>query len=277
MNEPEKKALTSAEIRDRNKAEELAVQLLTGTVHEYLLTSGHPFLPVIKGKYKVVVGAVIGDVEVLKGRTPDDKPMVRNAKTKRRLQGSGRYGPPEALEVEDGFEDLPTPKQALLATKPDNFRETVSYREAFEVLFPAGGDIGDRGSLAWWFDQAWSAAEGSPQLIECPHPETHKDRSPRTGPLKHVVAFKKEPNLIFKMIELAVGKAQQTVNVNVNEQKLVESLEYRVIDIKMQDFKEGEVDNRIRLIESFGYDAGLPKALTEGGLKEDTVEGVIVG
>ena len=255
------KRLSSSEIRDRNKAEELATQLLTGTDYEYLLTSGDPFYPVIKGRQKVVVGAVIGEVEVLRGRTLEDKPLVRHAVTKRRFKGSGRFGPPEANEVETGFEDIPTPHQALqeLKGKPDNFRETLSYRESFEVLFPAGGDISDRGSLAWWFDQAWSAAEGSPQLVECPHPELHKDKSPRTGPLKHVVAFKKEPNLIFKMIELAVGKAQQTVNVNINEEKLVQSLEYRVIDVKMQDFKDKEVSSRIKLIEEYGYDAGVPQ------------------
>lgn len=253
-------------MRDRNKAEELCTLLLTGTEYEYLLTEGKPFLPVIKGKQKVVVGAHIGEIEVLKGRTLADKPLIRHKDTKRRLKGSGRFGPPEANEPEEETTDpFPlTPRQELLLTKPDNFRETLSYREAFEQLFPAGGDVSERGSLAWWFDQAWSAAEGSPQLIECPHPELHKSgQSQGSKPLKHIVAFKKEPNLIFKMIELAVGKASQTLNVNVNEKKLVESLEHRVVDVNLQGFDVSGVESRLNLIKSFGYIDGDVKEIED--------------
>lgn len=75
------------------------------------------------------------------------------------------------------------------------------------------------------------------------------------------------------MIELAVGKAQQTVNVNVNEEKLVKSLEYRIVDIQMHDLQDTDVSNRVKLIESFGYSAGIP-ALDKLPEKEESIEGI---
>lgn len=272
---PEDKPLSATDIRNRNTAEELARRYLVGTDYADALDAGLPFLPVTDPKGNVV-GVHIGEMEVLQGRTPDDKPLIRHKDTKRRYKGSGRYGPPsytKAEPVEEPAFPL-TPRQSLelIKNKPDDFRETISYREAFEQLFPAGGDVAQRGSLAWFFDQAWSAAEGSPQLVECPHPEVHKDRSPRTGPLKHVVAFRKEANLIFKMIELAVGKAQQTVNVNVNEKKLVESLEHRVIDVHIQSIDARGVDSRIDMIKQFGYIEGSSEPVIEGKIV-DTIAG----
>ena len=174
------------------------------------------------------------------------------------------------MGVEDDATKLLPPtlrQQTILDRTAKNYRETASYREAFEALLPADADVSARGSLAWWFDQAWEAAEGSPQTIECPHPELHQvGKSHASKPVKHIVAFKKEANLIFKMIELAVGKAQATTNININEKKLVESLEHRVIEVKLQSLDSRGVDNRIKMISEMGY---IPAELIEAEVSDD--------
>jgi hypothetical protein len=253
--------------------------LLSGTPNEHLLQEIPEDGPTpvigtgIKGAKGEVVGGIIGETEVLQGRTLSEPPLVRHYKTKKRYKGSGRYGPPP-----EHVRDLGLPptllQQVALERTSKNYRETASYREAFEALLPANADIAERGSLAWWFDQAWEAAEGSPQVIECPHPELHTSgASHGAKPLKHIVAFKKEANLIFKMIELAVGKAQQTTNININEKKLVESLEYRVIDVRLQSIDDAEVSDRIKMISELGYIEGEIIEVPKGTHVESQVPG----
>lgn len=266
---------TDSDLRNYAQAEDLARKLLlsakkAGADYTYYLEGGDEIIPVLDVR-KNVVGAHIGDLEVLRGRDDNDKPLLRNKYTKRRFKGSGRFGPSYGVKTEDALV-LPVDKPNALLNKPQDFRQTLSYREAFEQLFPAGGDINDRGSLSWWFDQAWEAAEGSPQLVECPHPELHKEGARLSKkPIKHVVAFKKEANLIFKMIELAVGKAQSTVNVNVNEKKLVESLEHRVIDVRLQSLDVDGVHSRLKMIKDFGYLEGEFVDTTDGAHAPESV------
>jgi len=167
-----------------------------------------------------------------------DKPVIVDATTKRMVKGSGR---------------LPKGNDPVLTGKATAYKQTKEYRQAFEEMFPAGGDVDERGSLAWWFDQAWAAAEGSPQYVECPHTECKQ---------KHVVAMKKDGGLIFKMIELAVGRAPQTVNVNSKHEEIVKALEYRVYDVTLHGIGADEADERHQLIQQFGYtlDGGFVEA-----------------
>lgn len=236
---------TAREVREFNEAEKLALKL-RGTEYAHYLEE-FDIVPLPGGIVR------IGPIEVFEGANPD-KPVIRSKDTKRTLKGSG---PMKRHSKEE--------KAATALTPNADFRSSVSYREAFEALLPADADVSVRGSLAWWFDQAWQAAEGSPQLVDCPHPDLHEKSK---QPIKHIVAFKKEATLIFKMLELAVGKAQQTVNVNTNERKLIESLEHRVVEIKLQGFDVSDTDARIDMIRSFGYQ------LTEGESDPDEVDGV---
>lgn len=249
------KQLTPKEIRDYNTAEALAFKI-KGTAHEHYLEE-YEIVYLTDEKVRV------GPIEVLEGHDPN-KPVIRTADTKRTLPGSGR------------MKRKPKPDPSLLpATAPADYRNSVSYREAFEALLPADADASVRGSLAWWFDQAWQAAEGSPQMVECPHPELHREGS-RTQPIKHLIAFKKEANLIFKMVELAVGKAQATINVNTNERKLIESLEHRVVEVRLQGFDSVDADSRIKMIESYGYDTHEVGNVGEGTTEEDEIDGVYI-
>lgn len=193
---------------------------------------------------RIAVGIRVGPIEVMPGMSPD-KPVIRDGSTKRLMEGSGRHARKTA--------EVGLPKAVVPVS---DHRKSVQYREAFEQLFPAGGDPDERGSLAWWFDKAWLAAEGSPQLVECPHPEMHEHRG--QGPARHIVAFKHDGSLIFKMIELAVGKASQTVTINAREEKLVEVLEHRTVDVNIHGLMPSEVSERRVMIENFGYSLGEP-------------------
>lgn len=183
-------------------------------------------------------GVIVGKVEALPGR---DKPVLRDSTTHMKLKGSGQYPSNKG------------PKQTLPAVQPQAYRETAEYRQRFEELLPAGGDVNERGSMAWWFDQAWAAAEGSPQWIECPHPEYHTEREHRGEPLRHLIVLKKDGALIFKMLELAVGKAVQTQNVNVKEDRLVRILEQRTVDVRIHGITDEEVNERDEVLEAYGY------------------------
>jgi hypothetical protein len=157
------------------------------------------------------------------------QPVIRNASTKRMVAGSGRAAlkPPEEKHV------------------VKSYRGTAAYREAFEVLCPAGGNPDERGTQAWLFDQFWQAVEGSPQYIQCPHSDCTK---------RHAVALKKDANAMFKMIELGVGKAAETKNVNITENRLVEVLEQRVVDVRIQGIDPAGSEARRRVIKAAGIE-----------------------
>lgn len=195
-------------------------------------------------------GIRVGPYEVLPGMTVG-KPVIRDAAAKGLVKGSGKYPRKTAIE--------PVATPAVTA-----YREKKEYREAFEELFPAGGDVEQKGSLAYAFDQFWQACEGSPQAVPCPHPEWHEEH--RGTPVNHIVAFKKDAGALFKMIELGVGKAAQTVNVNSHEEKLIKILEARVVDVRLQGISLDEIDRRRDLIESYGY-------TIEGELADDSGSG----
>lgn len=215
------------EIRDFESLE----RGLEASQHAYLLNE----YPVERSG----MGIIVGPVEVLAGLEPS-KPVIRDASTKRLLPGSGKYpGSKAAVQKEAGSQDV-------------SYREKVEYREAFERLFPAGGDADERGSLAWLFDQFWAAVEGSPQMVDCPHPEYHDDPKHHT-PLKHVVAFKKDAASMFKMIELGVGRAAQTININKKEERLVQVLEQRQIDVRLHGIEQDEVIAREQMLAGYGY------------------------
>lgn len=236
---------TPREIREHNAIEKLAYKLV-GTEYEHYLEE-YEIVPLPDGKVRV------GPLEIFEGANPD-KPVIRDKDTKRTVKGSGPMKRHSKEEL-----------NPVLPSTTDSYRNSMSYREAFERLLPADADVNVRGSLAWWFDQAWQAAEGSPQMVDCPHPELHAHSK---QPIKHLVAMKKDGQLVFKMLELAVGKAQQTVNVNTNERKLIESLEHRVVEIKLQGFDVADTDARINMIKSFGYQ------LAEGESDPNEVDGV---
>jgi hypothetical protein len=137
-----------------------------------------------------------GTLEVLPGQNPL-RPVIRYASdlddsTKRGqiVPGSGRY---------------PNANDTAVMARSTAFKRSKSYRDAIEAAIPYD-DPEARHSLEQLIETAFEAAEGSPQTVVCPHAVDGCKE-------KHVVAFRKDGNLIFKLIELLVGKAPQTVEL----------------------------------------------------------------
>ncbi len=176
-----------------------------------------------------------GELEVLVGQHRG-KPVVRSAATKRLVKGSGRY---------------PRANDAAATSKETAFKRTRSYREAMEqVIAPLRAENPKAAhSLDELVDLAIEAAEGSPQLIQCPHEDCRK---------KHAVAFKKEGQTAFKLIELMAGKAKETIeaNVNVKEEKLEFLMSVRDVPVGVFAVSEEEAaERRKQLLDDGVIDA----------------------
>ena len=103
-----------------------------------------------------------------------------------------------------------------LMGKLTGYKKSETYRQALETLVPMDGDENRRGSFAWWLQQGMEAAEGSPQRVQC-----------NACGKPQVVAFKKDGNLIFKIVELLSGKAKETQDINLKSQQLIAVLNER--------------------------------------------------
>ena len=70
-------------------------------------------------------------------------------------------------------------------------------------------------------------------------------------PLKHVVAFKKDANALFKFYENLVGRATETTDINVNQNTLVKLLSDHtpVTDLHVIDLPPEALYERRKLIE----------------------------
>jgi hypothetical protein len=155
------------------------------------------------------------------------RPVVRNLEGKL-VRGSGRY--PNANDIA---------KTARLT----GYKKSKTYREALEHLVPLEGGEEKRGSFAWWLKEAYSAAEGSPQRVECPHEECDQ---------RHLVAFKKDGQLIFKLIELLSGKARETQDLNIKSESLIAVLNERtpVHEITVHTIDPNESIRRREIIDA---------------------------
>lgn len=162
-----------------------------------------------------------GTIELLPGKDPK-YPVVRDSVTKNLLPGTGQY--PAAPDMGD-------------ISRMTAHRRTNRYREAFEELMPAEAGATVRGSLAWLYDRAMQAAEGEPIRLRCEHEDCNK---------KHVVAFRADGNLIFKLLEMAIGSAPRHVDVEVNETQRMLSiiLQKRVDAVPTFDSDDEEAARR---------------------------------
>lgn len=116
-------------------------------------------------------------------------------------------------------------------------------------------------SLKEIIDALWDACNGSPQLIDCPHPELHYGKN--ATELKHVVAFKKDANSLFKLYENLVGRATETTDINVNQTALVKLLHDQtpLTDLHVIDLPPEAIYERRKLLESLDT--------TDGEFKEE--------
>lgn len=192
-----------------------------------------------------------GDIEVLPGQNPE-KPVVRWAVGEKKgqiLPGSGRF---------------PRANDAGAVSKATAYKRSASYQEAMNLLMPADRDETVKGSYAWWYNQAMQAAEGSPQTVRivCPHEDCTDSQHTQSA-----VAFKKDGNLIFKLIELKHGKAKETVEVNTEARQIIELMEQREIVVHVYGLDSVEEESRklavSRLIDSSFIDNVPPEPVVE--------------
>ena len=144
-----------------------------------------------------------------------------------------------------------TANNPAIIGKTTAYKRKKGYQEMQSVYI--GAEPGEHEkqiiSLKEIIDALWDAANGSPQFIECPHPELHEGRD--FSSLRHVVAFKKDPNALFKLYENLVGKATETSEVNINQSTLVQLLTDRtpLTDLHVIDLPPDQIYERRKMIE----------------------------
>lgn len=173
-------------------------------------------------------GVARGEYEVLPGKQ-GDKPVIRYATSKQFVPnvGSGQY--PGAVDLGE-------------IAKATGFKRSRPYREAIEALAPWDQGPEFAGSLAWWYEKARWAASGAPQKVDCQHTGCSE---------KHLVAFKPDGGLIFKFMEMMIGKAPATMDLTVDAtlEMLTVALSKRETEVKVITSDPDEAYRRARMIE----------------------------
>lgn len=173
-----------------------------------------------------------------------DKPVVVEAKNNHIK--SGRYI---------------TANNPAIISKQSAYKRKASYKEMQQIYI--GSEPGEHEkqiiSLKELIEALWDAANGSPQLVKCPHPELHPPGS--KVPLEHVVAFKKDPNALFKLYENLVGRAVETTDVNVNQNTLVRLLQDNTVisGLTVIDLPPDQIYEKRKLLEE-----GIKESINDG-------------
>lgn len=172
-------------------------------------------------------------LEVLPGQNPL-KPVIRTSEDGRVVAGSGRY--PMANNI-----------GAIGAATA--WKRSKTYREAIEKIIPFE-DPDARFTLERLVEDAFDAAEGSPQQVKCPH-------CGKVG----ITAFKKDGQLIFKLIELVVGQAPKTVEIKGD------------ISVKLQEVMNARDDAAVITMSKEEWEGREARLLASGVLKPEWLEG----
>ena len=176
-----------------------------------------------------------GEVEVVPGKV-GNKPVVRDVHTKNIVggMGSGQY---------PGASDLGH------VAKATAYKRTNKHREWIEARLDPEGDENTPGSLPWLFSKAMWAAAGAAQKVDCQHIGCGE---------KHLVAFKPDGNLIFKLIELVAGKAPATMEMNVDASlsMMIQALNKRDVEVRVITADPDEAIKRAAAIEARFSGAG---------------------
>ena len=156
-----------------------------------------------------------------------DRPVVRDAKTKGIVKGSGK---------------VTGSKNAAEASKQSAFKRRRSYQDLKEKYINPDDKRDAEAIMSFkeLMDLLIDACIGSPQSVACTH----------CGD-KFQVAFKKDAATLFKLWENYIGKARETSDVNVNSQHLVAILNEHtpVNEITVRAIDVTERQERTRMIE----------------------------
>ena len=155
--------------------------------------------------------------------------------------GEGQGGKPVVLDASGhivaGSGRYPNANDPAEVGRKSAFKRSRKYRELLEAF--VGDDPEAKYQFEHLVDLAFEAANGSPQLIDCPHPSICPEKKTR-----HVVAFKRDGQLIFKLLELLVGKAKETVETTHDERRLEVLVDARSQPVGVFDIDPREAAER---------------------------------
>lgn len=140
-----------------------------------------------------------GEVIIEPGRIPE-APVLRDATTKRLVKGSG---------------------QVSRANSPESMnrsRAAAEYRGKLYEMIPTDATPEQRLSFERLLDDLYDAANGSPQLVDCPHADCGK---------KHAYAFKKDAGTLYKIMSNLAGEALRTEESHKTEVRIEALMQLR--------------------------------------------------
>lgn len=136
-----------------------------------------------------------------------------------------------------------TANDPATVSKQTAYKRKRSYKEMQQVYITAepGESKEQLFSIKEIIEALWEAANGSPQKVTCPD----------CGQ-QNIVAFKKDPNALFKLYENIVGKATETSEINVNQTQLIRLLQDRtpVDSLTVIELPPDQIYERRKLLES---------------------------
>lgn len=165
---------------------------------------------------------IAGELQVFEGQNPE-KPVILDTAGKL-VKGSGRY--PKANDPAE-------------IGKQYGYKNSRNYNDAIKMLIPIDGPAEQKGSFAWLVNQGFEAAEGSPQIINCPE-------CGHSG----IKVFKKDSNAIIKLIELVHGRAKESQEINVKSEQLIGILDTRIPfdQLSVHSLTVEEIEERKRIV-----------------------------
>ena len=179
----------------------------------------------------LVERVLAGELEISDPKTwySPDKAVIRDATTKGLVKGSGK---------------VKGSKSPVEASRESAFKRRRSYHELAERYVNPDDERNPEAIISFkeLMDTLINAANGSPQEVECPHPECAEKH--------HVVAFKKDGATLFKIYENLKGKAKETQEVNMNSKHLVAILNERtpVTEVSVRVLSDEEIQTRRKTI-----------------------------
>ena len=167
-----------------------------------------------------------GEINVFPSQNPK-KPVVRDVVTGVLVKGTGL-----------------TPKHndsAEISRRTAYKRSNDYHNWLNSKLKIDGSGPQDKESAEWWWARAQEAALHSYAPVTCPNCQTKFEH--RVG--------KQDGNLIFKILELATGKATQKTEVNVRQEEIIKILneETDVREITIHTLTPDEVEKRRMIVE----------------------------
>lgn len=168
----------------------------------------------------------LGEINVFPGQS-SDKPVVRDAKTGALVKGTGL-----AVRHND----------IAQISKATAFRRTTDYQDWLGgKLKIDGSGPDDKESAEWWWERAQEAASNAPIPVTCP--ECNHTWMEKAG--------KQDGNLIFRIIELATGKAKQKTEINVKQEEILRILNEKVDirEVVVHALTPEDVEHRREVVE----------------------------